>query len=276
MLSRIVASLAALAVAEAISGAGEGTYNATMVTLSLPREEVASMLAPQLELGVPPSEVLRDGEHPVVFAFGFQQDVRPVIHVGKLPFDWTYQEFILAVPFVRFPDHPERGQLTHPVNLYLDKLPPVVLGWAYGLPKMLADGFETNASSYRVFAKPTNVSESQSVLSASWRGTGEKRAAAEFPNFAPLAEGLKLPLVGASHVPGVLCSNFDWGLDVMQLTAATGNVGVDATFVGDIQQRQVPFVGLDESPVSGFQMETKWTMSAPFECSKLNNQTVLV
>jgi len=260
----------------AAADAGEGTYNATMVTLSLPRKEVASMLASGLELGTPPSEVLKDGEHPVVFAFGFQQDVRPVIHAGKFPFDWTYQEFIMAVPFVRFSDHPERGQLTHPVNLYLDKLPPVVLGWAYGLPKMMADGFETNSSSYEVFAKPSNTSTSMRVLAATWGAGGAKKAASEFPNFAGLAQGLKLPLVGASHVPGFLCSNFDWGLDVMQLTAATGEVEVGATFVGDLQPRRVPFVGLDEAPVSGFLMETKWTMSTPFNCGKLSNETQLV
>merc|ERR1711862_1082098 len=97
-------------------------------------------------------------------------------------------------------------------------------------------------------------------------GVGEKKPAAAFPNFAPLAEGLKLPLVGASHIPGFLCSDFNWGLDVMQLTAATGDVEVGATFVGEIQPRHVPFVGLDEAPISGFLMETHWTMSAPFNC----------
>jgi len=257
------------------SGAGEGVYNATMVTLSLPRAEVESMLAEGLELGTPPDGVLKDGEHPVVFAFGYQTDVRPVIHVGKFPFDWTYQEFILAVPFVRFAEHPERGQLTHPVNLYLDDLPPVVLGWVYGLPKQLADSFEVDETSYRIFAKPGNASESQSVVASNWIGHGEKKPAMEFPNFGPLSQGLQLPLVGAYKVPGFMCSNFNWGLDVMQLTAATGSVEVDASFVGQIQPRNVSFVGVDESPISGYLMETKWTMSAPFECGKLANTTLV-
>lgn len=144
----------------------------------------------------------------------------------------------------------------------------------YGLAKTKADAFDVNASSYKVFAKPDSTSPSQRVLAASWEGVGEKKPASAFPKFAPLAEGLALPLVGHSPI-GFECSNFNWGVDHMRLTAATGSMEVDASFVGSIQSRKVPFVGIDQEYFSGFLMETAWTMSAPYPCSVLHNLTLV-
>jgi hypothetical protein len=78
---------------------GRSTFDGCIVFSSWPREDVEALLPEALEL--PASTSATPDRHPVVFLFGDQREGATRFAGLTFPTDIAYQEFVLAVPFVR-------------------------------------------------------------------------------------------------------------------------------------------------------------------------------
>eukprot|EP00966_Prymnesium_polylepis_P255819 5910096-Prymnesium_polylepis.1 len=139
-----VLSLAAAALAPPWLPAGEGSYDALLVTLAVDEALATTLLPPGLRLA--PQMLTPSHSHPFIFAFGNQSNVRPIRPLPKI-FDVSYFEFIHAIPYVLAcsDDGRCRGPFVYSPKLFLDKLLPVELGWLYGLNKHVVSRYANGA-----------------------------------------------------------------------------------------------------------------------------------
>lgn len=206
------------AAAATLPMAGEGGYDALMVTLAFDEALVTTLLPPGLSLA--PQNLTAAGTHPMVFAFGNQSHVRPIaVHA----FDVSYSEYIHSIPYVQHcgADGRCRGPMMFNPRLYLDKRLPVVLGWMYGLSKHLVATYESAAGRQAIGRA------SSPLIGVEWNVTGPFVAPAALPHFAPIAAILLAqPIVGWQPTAGgwFECSDFDWGVAARATVANAAGV----------------------------------------------------
>ncbi|MGR3760939.1 NAD(P)-binding protein [Roseobacteraceae bacterium NS-SX3] len=174
------------------------------VMIPFPADTVAKMLPQGLILA--PQSLAPGGQHPVILLFAQQRGVRP----NQLPFGMSYTEFICAVPWVQHAD--ERLQdlppLITPTKLYLDSLPPILLGiYGYGFPKERA-AMEVDEDTY-IVRDARNGSE---IISCSFSRTGPQVQTHMLPHFAAARPGYEMAMVCRNRLGQWQYSAYDFSL----------------------------------------------------------------
>ncbi|PRY26119.1 acetoacetate decarboxylase [Aliiruegeria haliotis] len=175
-----------------------------IVTLPFPRATVAAMLPEGLELDA--QDVTGPEEHPVILLFGRQRNVRP----NLMPFGWNYCEFICAVPWVRHtdPSLQDLPPLLTPIQLYLDALPPILLGrYGYGYPKTRA-AIHADLTSYII----RDERSGEELISCQFVETGAKVPYHSVANLAAVRPGYEMAMVTRNRVGQWQYSIYDLSL----------------------------------------------------------------
>ena len=174
------------------------------VMVPFPAETVARMLPKGLVLA--PQTLTSGGQHPVILLFAQQRGVRP----NQLPFGMHYTEFICAVPWVQHADLrlADLPPLITPTKLYLDSLPPILLGiYGYGFPKERAV-MEVDTDTYIVRDGKTG----KEIISCAFDRTGHKVPAHMLPHFAAARPGYEMAMVCRNRLGQWQYSAYDFSL----------------------------------------------------------------
>jgi hypothetical protein len=258
---------------------GVGQYVANLVTVNMPDATVEKLLDAGLVLGAVPKGV-PTGQHPVIFCFGQQKEVHPAVHIGNLPFNWEYSEFIMTVPFVYLNT---TGQMKGPYSFaarlfldnrthYADAQEAILAGWAYHLAKRPAHIDTTPDIPWGLEDHEYHISDRQdatkSFLHLSAHSTTEWKAPSAFPHFATIGATINNPLVGDTNMLGkttgkFLCAHFNWHLESAQIAAIKGKLSIDFSFLPGLPTQKMNFVGIDGADFGGFRLRTNWSMGLP-------------
>jgi uncharacterized protein with NAD-binding domain and iron-sulfur cluster len=174
------------------------------VMMPFPADTVAAMLPDGLVLA--PQDMTPGDQHPVILLFAQQRGVRP----NQVPFGMNYTEFICAVPWVRHADHrlSDLPSLICPTKLYLDSLPPILLGiYGYGFPKERA-AMEVDTDTYIV----RDAKNGKEIISCAFDRTGPKVQAHMLPHFAAARPAYEMAMVTRNRAGQWQYSVYDFSL----------------------------------------------------------------
>jgi hypothetical protein len=237
------------------------------VTLALPVPTVGRMLPAQLALA--PQDLTPEGTHPVTLLYYDVIDAR-MSFASPLP-PLTYREHIVAIPHTLAtcgdPRCDGHGPLVYMPTLRLDNVFAVNGGVAlWGFAKRLADIVES-ANWYDVHDR-----DGGRITSLQYTPRGGYRAPEAFPHFAKLREALDQPVVSRfplARGPYVAASRFERRWRDAGVRALTGVVHVEREYVPGLAPLSHPMVGLDVSPMGGFEIAAHWRLGLPFPVTRL-------
>ena len=235
--------------AERITFVGQAVFNGCIATCGWPRPAVERLLPPELTLAPNRSDI--SGLHPVVFVFGDQ--TRGAIRFGgfTVPTGIEYQEFALAIPFVR---RASSGLLyTYLPRMYSSYLPATLSGnLHYGFAKRMAEmGSEGPIWVLRDL-------EDGLVFHARVEIDEREPAPVDLPNFAGMRGAFSLPILGKRQGVGLVTSYFDWGFDRARVRLADAVMSVDSPFVTGLERGT--YAGVDRGcfDVRGMLWRLSW------------------
>lgn len=240
---------------------GEGIYSTNAVLWPFPNEVIAPLLPRKLELA--PQTLTGHDTHPVIMFFGSQANVRP----DFIPFGgMSYNEFIIAIPFVQWRDageYPYRGPFAYMPRLFLDKVFATLLGYMYGYPKLLARIQGGNA--YRVH----DMLLDRPLIRGDFTPHGDQKPVSEFPHFAALRPIFEIPFVGKLDVTPYICSKMTFNLDDALIRSCESSVELQYEFLPGILPDTRVSQGLTHEPLGSFQLDVPWNLTLPFDCDCL-------
>ena len=236
---------------------GQGNYAAQVAILPVDAASVAATLPPELALGPCGGS---EGTHPVILFLGRQTDVRPNIFPAP---GMGYDEAIFAVPNVFAPDATEsyQGPFAFMPRLWLDDLPPVLIGLLfYGYAKRLAS-IGTGASGYQVHS----LEDGALLASAQLAASGAAGPPASFPAWRDIDALLHQPLI-AEPVPGVEIGsvlNFRTH-HIHSLEPLSGSVSLGPAAVPGFPGGTFQLAGLGGGGLpAAFRMVSSWRLTPP-------------
>jgi hypothetical protein len=235
----------------------DGWYKATFVPCSLPLGAVRQML--------PAAQTLTPaGQHPLLFVFGQQRHVRPILHRGA---GLTYHEFITVVPFVQWtsPGHAYRGPFAFLPRLFLDRWLPVILGWLVGFAKRRAS-LQAKPGSYAI----SQLFRNQPIIGGFFAPRGPVGSCDSFPLFGGLRPIFELPLITRLAVGPFLALKFTWELERAKMQAAAGDVRIHEAFVPGLPVANFHAEGVDREALGAFTLDVPWRLSSPVAPSSLS------
>eukprot|EP01065_Artemidia_motanka_P038064 TRINITY_DN46936_c0_g1_i1.p1 TRINITY_DN46936_c0_g1~~TRINITY_DN46936_c0_g1_i1.p1 ORF type:complete len:302 (+),score=110.95 TRINITY_DN46936_c0_g1_i1:53-907(+) len=276
------ASALLLAASAGAMDPGVGEYVANLITINFPKASVQSMIDDGLVLGSVPGQPAGDeGKHPVIFCFGQQREVHPSIHIGNLPFNWAYSEFIMSVPFVYLNTTGQnQGPFTFQPRLFLDNITKesdaseaILAGWAYALAKRAA----------RIVTEPTipwglgnhqyHISErkdsSKKLLTLSATTTTGWQEPSSFPKFQVIGAAMDNTLIGDTSMFGkdatgkFRCTKFNWHLERARIASLTGQLSIADSYIHGLPVGLHNFTGVETTDFGAFRLATNWSISMP-------------
>mgnify|MGYP006272052743 FL=1 len=230
------------------------------VMLPFPRATVQSMLPNGLELAE--QEFTQGDAHPVILLFARQRDVRP----NLLPFGMSYCEFICAVPWVRHTDPSlhDLPPLITPTKLYLDSLPPILLGiYGYGFPKVRAS-MHVDMDNYIIRDGPTDAE----IISASFQRKGPKQRAHEIRHFDKVRPAYEMGMVTNNKIGQWQYSVYDFSLGQAELEPLDMEIRISSNALG-LPQGVIKTESLQQSPFGGFFLTSDATINNPLQSYEL-------
>jgi hypothetical protein len=237
-----------------------GRYLAHFVPRSLSRDAVTGLLPRCLELA--PQDLVAPNQHPVLFVFGRQQRVRPIIRYGE---GLAYLEFLIAIPYLQWrdPGYSYRGPFVYLPRLYLDRWLPVLLGWLCGFAKERAHS-ESGDGRNRIAALFSRTP----LISGAFTPYGNTRRPQDFSGFQRLSEIFSQPLVTQTPF-GSMCLDFDWELERARLRAIDAEVRIERAFLPGLSVESFRVDGVDRCALGAFHLDVPWSLSRPFHPSTL-------
>ena len=231
----LLASLALFALLLRVEGFGYGgAVDGAVFEISLPRQQVVSMLPEGLELNSTAAT------HPVMLTFCVQ------LHVGAPFTHFNYDEFIVTVPFVqwdaaRAAGKKYRGPFSYLPHLYLNETAPVQLGrlWVGDnkeLGTIMHEEDGSGGGSFRVTGAKGHEFAGARIVEAAWTAAGDEANATAFPGFqSNFAAGYNLPSLG-QYPKGSgkwKCLPQDYHTaDIATVRPIAGNVTIHQPFLG--------------------------------------------
>jgi hypothetical protein len=224
-----------------------------MGTLLLPLGQVESMLPAGTVLAAP------SDPYPVLIFFNHQSslttryDGRPEVRTGD------YREIGIFVAGVAIAGRPERYGFMP--RLYLDNLLPTLSGrWLFGFDKRLA-GFETWPQGFRV----TRFESGDLLAEASYTENPIEDRAAFERNFAPIREGLALPVLTVRNGK-FLCTDFDWNFPNARIQPVRLQADLGTDFYTAKLMGRHEIAPVDLAAAGAFVLESDWTLPEPHPC----------
>ncbi|MFV0360438.1 NAD(P)-binding protein [Tropicimonas sp.] len=232
------------------------------VTLPFPRDHVAAMLPAGLEPA--PQTLTGPAEHPVILLFARQRNVRP----NQLPFGWNYCEFICAVPWARHTDPrlQDLPPLIVPTRLYLDSLPPILLGiWGYGFPKLRAT-ICADLTSYVVRDAKTD----REIVSCSFEREGAEVLAHQITPFEAVRPAYEMAMVTRNRIGQWQYSVYDFSLGQALLQPLKMEIRISSDALG-LPEGQITAPPISASPFGGAFLTSDATINNPLQSFELRD-----
>ena len=242
---------------------GLAQTTAAVAVMAFPHATVAAMLPEGLE---PAAQTLTDAQaHPVILMLGRQRDVRPNI----APFGMNYLEFICAVPWVRHTD-PKLAALQpliHPTRLYLDRVPPILLGiYGYGFPKKRAR-IQADRESYVI----RGHHDDRTILSAMFTSAGPETWAYHQPHFTQTRAAFDMTMVTRNRLGQWQYSVYDFSLGQARLTPIDLSLRLRSAALGLPPGNYAP-PSLADTALGAFLLRTRATISNPLQSFDLRRK----
>ena len=234
---------------------GRATFNGCIVVCSWPREDVERILPAELLLAENRSATPH--RHPVVFVFGEQTEGATRFAGVTIPLGIRYEEFALAVPFVR---HAQGQNLhTYVPRMVASYFPATWNGNAfYGLGKRMGRlGWE--GPIFRM-----TDTEGQLLFHAAVEATGDwsPGGGGALPNFDRMREFFSLPVVGRRENGALVGCYFDWDFRGARVRPTDARVSIDAPFAEGLVCGSSP-----GAPSGSFEVHRMlWRLSWPGRC----------
>ena len=230
------------------------------VVVPFPRDVVQKLLPAGLELGE--QTITGRDEHPVILLFARQRNVRP----NQMPFGMNYSEFICAVPWVRHtdPSLQDLPPLIVPTKLYLDSLPPILLGiYGYGFPKERA-AMHVDMDTYIIRDAQTD----EEIISCSFERTGPKMRAHTLPHFNPVRAAYEMAMVTRNRIGHWQYSVYDFSLGQAELEPLNMEIRISSDSLG-LPQGIIKSPDIQESTLGAFFLTSDATISNPLQSFQL-------
>jgi hypothetical protein len=196
--------------------------------------------------------------HPAILLMARQRDVRP----NLMPFGMNYLECVCAVPWVRHSDSrlADLGPLICPTRLYLDSLPPILLGiYGYGFPKLRAR-MQADRESYAV----REAADGQPILAADFTPDGPERRAHEIAAFAVTRAAFEMMMVTRNRLGQWQYSVYDFGLGQARITPLRMSLRIRSDALGLPVGHHAP-PSLTDDPMGAFLLRTNATLNNPLQ-----------
>lgn len=230
------------------------------VVVPFAREIVQKLLPKGLVLGK--QTITETGDHPVILLFARQRDVRP----NQLPFGMNYSEFICAVPWVRHadPSLQDLPPLIVPTKLYLDSLPPILLGiYGYGFPKERAS-MHVDMDNYIIRDAETD----EEIISCSFERAGAKTRAHALPFFAKVRAGYEMAMVTRNRIGQWQYSVYDFSLGQAELEPLNMQIRISSDVFG-LPKGIIKTPDIRTSSLGGFFLTSDATINNPLQSHQL-------
>ncbi|MBF9058582.1 NAD(P)-binding protein [Rhodobacterales bacterium HKCCSP123] len=239
-----------------------GMAQTTGATVVLPfaRQTVEGMLPKGLVLAE--QDLTPTDMHPVILLFARQRDVRP----NLAPVGMNYSEFICAVPWVKHADPglSDLPPMITPTKLYLDSLPPILLGiYGYGFPKERAS-MQVDMDTYII----REAQGDAEIISASFHRTGPKVRAWQLANFDAIRPAYEMAMVTRNRLGQWQYSVYDFSLGQAELEPLEMEVRI-ASDALSLPQGVTQAPSLDQSPFGAFFLTADATINNPLQSFEL-------
>jgi len=245
------------AAGEAFGGpfAGAASFAGCILFSNQPRETVARLLPPDLELGVNLSPV--PDLHPLVFLFGSQTEGSTIFGGITVPLGVAYQELALAVPCVRH----RGGRRLHLYvpRMYSSYFPSTWNGrQLYGYGKRMGR-MRWQGPMFLLTSEDGELLLHASVATSKrWSSASGSR----LPHFDEMRSVFSLPVVGRKPDGAYVCSYFDWDFADAQVRHVDACAVVDQPLVDGLDAGTYPDVSFGSFEVRGM----TWRLSWPEAC----------
>ncbi len=237
-----------------------GFYTTTVFFRYLTADQAKQFLPPGLELE--PSLIDAQGMYPMVYMFGYQQDLRRVWNPLR---GINYLEFAIGVLGLKCPSAPGyNGPFMYMPRLFLNRFYPTWLGWLCGYPKILKR-VSTGPASYTV----KSLFRGEPMIDAQFEPHGTIGPWQAFEHFAPWRRQMAAPTANSYVDDGFLFLYFDWPWRYALMQAVSGTVKVTTDDIPGLPRGTYRFDGIDSSPVGGFRLAIPWELVAPFATGEL-------
>jgi uncharacterized protein with NAD-binding domain and iron-sulfur cluster len=236
--------------------AGVGSMEGYCITIRRHPDVVKKLLPPGLSLDTP-QDFKSKSEHPIVFLFCKQKNVRP----GFVPFGgMRYHEIIQLIPFVQQRDGmaaPAGGPFSYMPYLFLDEIAPVLIGVnLYGFNKRLA----------RIASDGGSI-ELQSDIGEIRANLSEEKLpgrATRFPNLKSMRHLLERPFVAQTTNGVFVYSYLDFCFDTATFQGVEGEVDL-GVFDPSPPPATPPLKisSIVDKDFGAFRFQTNWNLSVP-------------
>jgi hypothetical protein len=232
---------------------GQARFNGCIVFCNWPRRDVAKLLPDDLELAANFSATPH--LHPVAFVFGDQTEGATLYAGLGLRVGISYQEFALAVPFVR-----------HAAGRYLHTYLPRMVSshfpatWSgnvyYGFPKRMGHMWWQGP----VFLMTDDAG--RLLLHAQVESAGAWRPGAGIAELDRVRAVFGLPVLGRLAAGRYVCSYFDWDFAHARVRPIDALISIDSPFADRLEPGSHPDVASASFRVEGM----AWRLSWPGPC----------
>ncbi|MXU63911.1 NAD(P)-binding protein [Oceanomicrobium pacificus] len=232
------------------------------VMLGRPRAEVEKLLPEGLELA--PQDLTGPDQHPIILLFGRQRDVRP----NLLPIGMDYLEFICAVPYVRHTDPAlqDMPPLITPTRLYLNALPPILLGvYGYGFPKLRAR-MSSDASCYEV----CDPRDGSPIISCEFKFSGPQARAEDYEPMARVRPAYEMAMVNKNKLGMWQYAYYDFSLGQALVQPLDMEIKVYSDCFG-LEPCVLKPPSVKDSPLGGFFLTSAATINNPLQSFELRD-----
>jgi hypothetical protein len=248
-----------------------GEYLVTLLFSYIPASEVQSTLTGGLRLD--PANIRADGTHPVIYLFGYTEDMHRVWNPLRGP---SYLEYGVCVPNVYITgDEGYLGPFLYLPVLHLNRLYPTVLGRLAGYRKFLSR-IATTENSYEIKTLLTDTP----LVSATFEPTGPVEVGHCQKNMERWEQLLGQPNANPYLWGQTLFLHYHWGWEFSQIQAVNANVTVHRDMPafpkGTYHWKGIgteSFVTTDQVPEGAFRCSIPFELLPPFSRSKLISMT---
>lgn len=233
------------------SGVAQARFDGCVAFTNWARREVQDLLPPGLDLAtnVSPAADL----HPVAFVFGALTAGAMQFGGFTIPTGIGYQEFAMAIPFVRLGRRPFMH--TYIPRMYSSYFPPTWNGnMYYGFAKEMAR-MHWQDSVFLITSEDDRLLLHATVQSGGRWLPGDTST---LDNFSAMREIFALPIVGRKADGTYVCSYFDWDFSAASVRPADACVGIDAPLLDGLVPRRCSAVPSGTFDIRGMVWKLSW------------------
>jgi hypothetical protein len=240
-----------------------GVYTGAIVFRHLPLETVRELTKPGLDLE--PDLITPEQTYPVVYLFGYQQDLRqswmPVRGVNYLEFGVLVLGANMADP----KKEGDTGPFLYLPRLFLNRLYPTILGLLCCYPKRWTR-VDTTENTYTV----KTLAGGKPMLEGRFEPTGVIGKPADFPDFPQWRKLLSKAGINRFSGTHFIYADYDWGWNYSMMEPLNGSIEVFEDGVPGLPKGKYTFDPLTVDSIGAFRVVIPFEWVPPFRRSELD------